>query len=65
MWYGPNAWTDTGKLSSEDDDDDDSSDDDDVNDWVSGTAYTTGDQVIGSNGKIYQCREWPNSGWCP
>jgi hypothetical protein len=32
--------------------------------WVSGGAYTAG-SLVSRNSVNYQCRPWPNSGWCP
>ncbi|WP_394210950.1 M66 family metalloprotease [Enterovibrio calviensis] len=29
-----------------------------------GLAYQEGDIVKGSDNKLYQCKPWPNSGWC-
>ncbi|USH01902.1 DUF5011 domain-containing protein [Grimontia kaedaensis] len=29
-----------------------------------GAAYQEGDIVKGQDGKLYQCKPWPNSGWC-
>ena len=31
--------------------------------YVSGTQYQAGDVVTNAGG-VYQCRPWPNSGWC-
>ena len=31
--------------------------------WQQGT-YQSGDQVVGTDGDIYECKPWPFSGWC-
>jgi hypothetical protein len=37
-----------------------------VAEWMSGVAYKEGDLVThGTMKHKYQCRPWPNSGWCP
>lgn len=33
--------------------------------YQAGTAYQAGDIVTGKDGELYQCKDWPNSGWCP
>lgn len=34
--------------------------------WMSGAAYKEGDKVAaGRPVHVYECRPWPNSGWCP
>lgn len=35
----------------------------DYPEYVSGTQYQAGDVVTNAGG-LYQCRPWPNSGWC-
>ena len=32
--------------------------------YQAGTAYKEGDIVTGSDEQLYQCKPWPNSGWC-
>ncbi|MBV7299043.1 M66 family metalloprotease [Enterovibrio paralichthyis] len=33
-------------------------------DYEAGLAYQAGDIVRAHNKKLYQCKPWPNSGWC-
>ncbi len=33
-------------------------------DYQAGVAYQEGDTVTGADGALYQCKPWPNSGWC-
>lgn len=35
----------------------------DYPEYQTGTPYQAGD-VVRRNGRLYQCRPWPNSGWC-
>lgn len=32
--------------------------------YQAGTAYKEGDIVVGADNALYQCKPWPNSGWC-
>ncbi|GHA45016.1 M66 family metalloprotease [Photobacterium aphoticum] len=32
--------------------------------YQAGTAYQEGDIVKGTDNNLYQCKPWPNSGWC-
>lgn len=33
--------------------------------YQAGVDYQAGDIVKAADGKLYQCKTWPNSGWCP
>jgi hypothetical protein len=32
--------------------------------WQAGSAYKAGDKVQGTDGKTYECKPWPYTGWC-
>ncbi|MFA1561905.1 M66 family metalloprotease [Aliivibrio fischeri] len=32
--------------------------------YQAGTSYKEGDIVMGKDEQLYQCKPWPNSGWC-
>ncbi|MEZ8027447.1 M66 family metalloprotease [Enterovibrio norvegicus] len=32
--------------------------------YQAGIAYKEGDIVVGADNALYQCKPWPNSGWC-
>ncbi|KJF93660.1 immunoglobulin-like domain-containing protein [Photobacterium angustum] len=36
----------------------------DVPAYEAGKAYQAGDQVLGTDGNVYQCKPWPYTGWC-
>lgn len=32
--------------------------------YTAGGSYSAGSRVTGSDGKVYECKPWPYSGWC-
>ncbi|WP_025820609.1 immunoglobulin-like domain-containing protein [Shewanella marina] len=36
----------------------------DIPAYEAGKAYQAGDQVLGADGQVYQCKPWPYTAWC-